>query len=513
MVSPTEGSVQPSPPGLERRPDPPERSGATHQRVGLFAGPIAFLLVLALPLGAVMPPAAQKTAAVAAFMAVWWMTEALPLPATALLPLVLFPALGILAPAGAAAPYANPVIFLFLGGFVLALAVERWGLHRRIALGVVGVVGTGPRRLIGGFMIATAFLSMWISNTATAAMMLPIGLALATLVGRSQQHGADDTAAPFATALMLGIAYAATIGGVATLIGTPPNAVFAAAALEIVGRDIGFAQWMLVGVPATLIMLPIAWALLVFVLYPPGDLPVGAGDLLRAERHSLGPMSRGERMVGVVFALTAFGWLARAPKHLGGFTIPGLTDLLPGIDDSTIAISAALLLFVLPVDWRRGVFLMDWKTARRLPWGVLLLFGGGLSLARAFEESGLTTTIAQMVSAMGGFPIWVLLLAVITTFVLLSELASNTAIAALAMPVLAAAATGLGQDPILFMAAGALAASAAYMMPVATPPNAVVFGSGYIRMGQMIRAGIWLNIVAILVLLFLANTLVGPILG
>lgn len=535
MVSTAEGRVQKAPQGGQRPEQ--DRRGATHQRVGLIAGPIAFALLLVLPFPASVPAAAHRTAAVALLMAIWWMSEALPLAATALLPLALFPALGVLSPAESAQPYANSVIFLFLGGFILALAMERWGLHRRIALAVVALVGTSPRRLIGGFMAATAFLSMWISNTATAAMMLPIGLALAALMRQAPgEHGesassdaqpsgdtgpgagdlTDDngphTAFPFGTALMLGIAYAATIGGVATLIGTPPNAVFAASAQEILGRSIGFAEWMLVGLPVTLVMLPVAWALLVFVLHPPGTLPHGAGALLKAERRSLGPMSRAEKLVLVVFCLTAFAWIMRSPKQIGALHIPGLTALWPGIDDSTIAIVAALLLFILPVDWRRGVFVMNWKTARGLPWGVLLLFGGGLSLAHAFEESGLTLSIAHLVSGLAGMPGWVLLLVVVTTFVLLSELASNTAIAALAMPVLAAAAAGTGQNPLLFMAAGALAASAAYMMPVATPPNAIVFGSGYIRMGQMIRAGIWLNIIAITLLMLVGRLIITHVL-
>lgn len=522
MVSTAEGRVQTA---SEERSQQDGRGGA-HQRIGLIAGPIAFVALLALPFPASVSAAAHRTAAVALLMAIWWMSEALPLAATALLPLALFPALGVLTPAASAQPYANSVIFLFLGGFVLALGMERWGLHRRIALAVVALVGTGPRRLIGGFMAATAFLSMWISNTATAAMMLPIGLALAALMRRAPGARAEPGAAveadpdddashaafPFGTALMLGIAYAATIGGVATLIGTPPNAVFAASAQEILGRTIGFAEWMMVGVPVTLVLLPIAWGLLVFVLHPPGKLPPGAGALLRDERHSLGPMSRGEKLVLVVFCLTALGWIMRSPKQIGALHVPGLTAVLPGIDDSTIAIIAALLLFILPVDWRHGVFVMNWRTARGLPWGVLLLFGGGLSLAHAFEASGLTLAIAHVVNGLAGMPGWVLLLVVVTTFVLLSELASNTAIAALAMPVLAAAAAGTGQNPLLFMAAGALAASAAYMMPVATPPNAIVFGSGYIRMGQMIRAGIWLNIVSIILLLLVGRLIITHVL-
>lgn len=481
--------------------------------IGLVLGPAAFVTLLVLPTG--MEPLAARTAAVAALMAIWWMMEALPLPATALLPVALFPILGVMSPADAAAPYANPVIFLFLGGFLLALAMERWGLHRRIALALVAAVGTGPRRLIAGFMAATAFLSMWISNTATAAMMLPIGLAIAGLM-EADPGDRRDGAPPrpgFATALMLGIAYAATIGGMATLIGTPPNAVFAAAASEILGRDIGFTEWMAVGLPLSLILLPAAWALLVVVHRPPRRLGPEADQVLAAERAALGPMDRGEKMTLAIFGLTAAAWLMRQPKVIAGVEIPGLSSLAPGIDDSTIAIVAAILLFAVPVRPREGQFVLDWASTARLPWGVLLLFGGGLSLAAAFEVGGLTAIIAAAVTGLAGVPGWVLVMATITVFVALSELASNTAIAALAMPVLAAAAAGMGLDPLVLMAVGALAASAAYMMPVATPPNAIAFGSGHIRMADMMRAGLWMNLLSIVLLTLLARFVIGLALG
>ncbi|HEY8468790.1 MAG TPA: SLC13 family permease [Longimicrobiales bacterium] len=485
-----------------REPAEPERP-ARRRRMGLFAGLALFALVLAAPTG--MPAPAQRTAAVAVLMATWWMTEALPLAATSLLPIVLFPLLGVLRPEPAAAPYANPVIFLFMGGFLLALAMERWGLHRRLALAVVASVGVQPRRLVLGFMLATAFISLWISNTATAAMMLPIGLALAELLRPRE----PDAAFPFGTALMLGIAYGATIGGVGTLIGTPPNAVFAAAARELAGREIGFAEWMKVGLPVVALLLPITWALLVYVLFPPGQLPAGAAALLAAERERLGPATRGERLTAAVFALTALGWLVREPKQIGGLRIPGLADLAPGLDDSTIAMGGALLLFLLPVDWRKGEFVLDWGAARRLPWGVLLLFGGGLSLARAFEESGLTALVAQAVAGLAGLPAWLLLAIVVATLIFVSELTSNTALAAMAMPLLAAAAVGVGQDPLVLMAAGALAASTAFMLPVGTPPNALVFGTGYVRMGEMVKAGFGLNLISIVLVTVVAYLVVG----
>jgi solute carrier family 13 (sodium-dependent dicarboxylate transporter), member 2/3/5 len=466
---------------------------------GLWLGPVLAGLTLLLPVEAA-DPAAQRTAAVAVLMAVWWLTEALPIAATALLPLVAFPLLGILTPAAAAAPYANPVVFLFLGGFLLALALQRWGLHRRIALAIVTAVGTRPDRLVLGFMIATAFLSMWISNTATAAMMVPIGLALCILLRPGEESGEPgDPPGPFnfGTALMLGIAYAATIGGVGTLIGTPPNAIFAAAAADHLGRPIGFAEWMGVGMPVVAVLLPAAWLLLVRVLYPPDPLQHGAGELLRAERASLGSMHRGEIITAVVFVLMAAGWVLREPKTFGTFTLPGIATFAPGIDDSTIAIAGALILFLAPAE--RGRAVLEWDDTRALPWGVLLLFGGGLALARAFETSGLAHAIAGVVAALGAVPTFVMLLAAGALFLLLSELASNTAMAAMAMPILAATALGLGIPPLQLMAVGAIATSCAFMLPVGTPPNAIVFGSGQITIPQMARAGLWLNLLALLV--------------
>ena len=477
---------------------------AARRRVGVWLGPALFILILILPLP--LPDAARRTAAVAALMSAWWLTEAIPLAATALLPLVLLPTLGVLSATDAAAPYASPVVFLFMGGFLVAVAMQRWGLHRRIALAIVARAGTRPHTLVLGFMLATAFLSMWVSNTATAAMMVPIGIAMAELLRPPD----DDGAFPFGTALMLGIAYSATIGGTVTLIGTPPNAVFAAAAREMLGRPIGFADWLVVGVPTAAVMLPATWALLVFGLHRSPALPADAHELLVNERRRQGVRSRAETMVAVVFALMAAAWLLREPKQLGDLVLPGLGTWAPWIDDATIAIAGALLLFLLPSGEERPVLV--WEDTRDLPWGVLILFGGGLSLARAFDVSGLTTAVGSAVAGSASLPLWLLIGGAVALFVVFSELASNTAIAAMGMPVLAAAATGLGQNPIVFMAAGALASSCAFMMPVGTPPNAIVFGSGYIRMGDMVRAGIWLNLLAIVVVTVVALFL-APLLG
>jgi solute carrier family 13 (sodium-dependent dicarboxylate transporter), member 2/3/5 len=455
------------------------------QRIGLVLGPLVFATMLLLPSPEGLSPEAWRTAATGMLMAVWWVSEALPIPATALVPLVAFPVLGVLPIGRTAAPYANPLIFLFLGGFVLALCMQRWQLHRRVALTVVRIVGTRPRTIVLGFILATALLSMWVSNTATAVMMLPIGLSIVALVVRHQADVSQPGESNFAVALMLGIAYGASIGGLATLIGTPPNALLAAFMLESYGVEIGFAQWMMVGLPLTAIALPLVWLLLTRVLYPIElkELP-GGREVIDRELSAMGPVSRPERMVAVVFCLTAGAWIAR----------PLLEGHLPGLSDTGIAIAAALALFLMPVDLRKGVFLMRWKDAEKLPWGVLILFGGGLALADAIAGSGLAEWIGGGLGVLAGFPTWTLVLGVALVVIFLTELTSNTATAAAFLPLVASIAIGLGHSPLLLAVPAALAASCAFMMPVATPPNAIVYGSGYVSIPQMVRAGWWLNL-------------------
>jgi solute carrier family 13 (sodium-dependent dicarboxylate transporter), member 2/3/5 len=474
------------------------------QRVGLLLGGLVFVAMLLLPAPSGLTVAGWHTAAVAVLMAVWWMTEAIPIPATAMLPLGLFPILGVLDAANAAAPFANELIFLFMGGFFLAVTMEKWGLHKRIALGIMSFVGTSPNRLILGFMLATAFLSMWISNTATTAMMLPIALAVGEMFRRQDQEGPYE----FGIALMLGVAYAASIGGIATLIGTPPNAVLAGAASELLGRDIGFVEWMGVGLPVTVIMLPITWLLLTRLLFPPGELHGDASSVIETERAALGRPDRGERLTAIVFVLTALAWVMRSEKTIGGVTIPGIQTLSPNVRDSTIAMTAAVVLFILPANWRRGEFVLDWKTAKKIPWGVLVLFGGGLSLARAMDQSGLAAWIGSVVGTLDAVPMIVIVGFVATLVVFLTELTSNVATTSMAMPVMAGAAVGLGIAPLELMTTAALAASMAFMLPVATPPNAIVFGSGYITIPQMSRAGIVLNLVAIVLITTVASVLI-----
>ncbi len=469
--------------------------------------------MLLLPAPGTLTVEGWSTAAVASWMAVWWMTEAVAIPVTALLPLILLPAFGILSMADAAAPYASDLIFLFMGGFLLAVAMEHHGLHRRIALGIVAAVGTGPRRIVLGFMLATAFLSMWISNTATAAMMMPIGVAVATLFGAHPSEDEPGAFGPLGVALMLGIAYASSIGGVATLIGTPPNAVLAGAAQELLGVEVGFGRWMLVGVPVAAVMLPLTWLLLVNVLHPPGEVRGDAAELLATERSGLGARSKGETVVATVFVLTALAWILREPKVIGSFTMPGIATWLPEVRDSTIAMAGAMALFLFPLDLRRGRFTLEWPVARRIPWGVLVLFGGGLSLARAMDRSGLAAWIGSGVESLSNVPPIVLFLVVATLFVYLTEVTSNTATATMAMPIMAGAAMGLGEPALPFMATAAMAASMAFMLPVATPPNAIVFGSGLLSIQQMVKAGFWLNLISIVVVTLAATFLVAVVFG
>jgi solute carrier family 13 (sodium-dependent dicarboxylate transporter), member 2/3/5 len=474
-----------------------EQTIGRRQHIGLFAGPLLLVVLLLLEPPAGMSLPAWRTAAVGLFMACWWITEAVPIPATALLPLLLFPLLDILPIGPTAAPYSNPIIFLFLGGFVIALAMERHGLHRRIALRVVSAVGVHPPVLVLGFMIATAFLSMWVSNTATVVMMLPIGLSVVQLV--DPDAGSGPMEFNFAIALMLGIAYAASIGGLATLIGTPPNALLAAFMREAYDVDIGFAQWMLVGLPLVLTALPITWLVLTRVVFPIRirEIPGGA-ETIRLEVAKLGPVSRAERSIAVIFVVTALLWITR----------PLLDPYVPGLSDTSIAIAAALATFVVPVSLRHGEFLMDWATAERLPWGVLLLFGGGLALAGAITATGLADWIGQQMSALEAWPLLLTIALVTAIIIFLTELTSNTATAAAFLPLVASLAIGVGQNPLLLLVPAALAASCAFMLPVATPPNAIVYGSGHVTVPQMARAGIWLNILFIMLISLAAYTLV-----
>lgn len=454
------------------------------RQLGLIAGPLACAIMLALPAPEGLAEDGWRTAAVAALMAIWWLSEAIPVSATALLPLVLFPSLGIGDISATAAPYANPLIFLFLGGFLIALTIQRWNLHKRIALNLLRLIGSRPAMVVGGFMVVSALLSMWVSNTAAAAIMLPMGLSVSAVLDSSE----GETSGNFTTALMLGIAYGATIGGLATLIGTPPNALLAAYMLEAHGREIGFAEWMAVGLPLACLLLPLSWLWLTRIAFPlPATGAAAAGDAVREELRALGPATRPEILTAIVFFLTALLWITRpafAP-HLPGFSVT----------DSQIAILGGLLMFIIPAGGGRT--LLSWRWANRLPWRVLVLFGGGLTLAAAIHQTGLADWIGGGISALDAPSLILLALATVTLVVFLTEFTSNTATAAAFLPIAGAIAASLGYDVILLAAPVALAASCAFMMPVATPPNAIIFGSGRVTIPQMCRGGIGLNVIAI----------------
>lgn len=456
------------------------------QKVGLILGPTLFVLFWVTGPPENLGSEAWMTAGIALWMAAWWMTEAVPIPIASLLPLFLFPVFGIASINDASSPYANPLIYLFMGGFVLALGLERCGLHKRIALSVLNKVGTKPSAIIGGFMLASAALSMWVTNTATCMMMLPIAISVVRLAeGKIGEEKLTD----FAPALMLGIAYASTIGGYGTLIGTVPNALFAGFMLETYGVEIGFLEWMAVGMPIVLIGLPITFWILTRVVFKLGTHQIeGMRELIDAGLAGLGRPSRDEKAVSLIFGMVVVLWITR----------PLFADAIPGLSDTGIAILGAVLLFVVPGESKDGGwdyrFLMDWNMAKTIPWGILVLFGGGLSLASAIDNTGLAVWIGGMISGVSVFHVFWVMLAVVLLVVFLTELTSNTATTAAFLPVMASLSLGIGENPLLLAIPVTLAASAAFMLPVATPPNAIVFGSGYVSISQMSKAGMWLNV-------------------
>ncbi|WP_153394194.1 SLC13 family permease [Ornithinicoccus halotolerans] len=486
---------------------------------------VAVAVAVYLALGAAdMSPDARVVAAVASLMAVWWMTEAIPLAATALLPIALFPVLTERTIEETTAPYANDIVFLFMGGFLIAIAMQKWHLHRRIALRTLVTVGTQPRRIILGMMIATAFLSMWVSNTATTLMMLPIGLSILALMVQSDSGAGgeelvedrplsetitDPQVRTFSVALVLSIAWGASIGGLGTLLGSPPNAIVAGYLADEVGADVGFLEWMMLGLPLVVVFLLLAWLLITRVIFRfQLDEIAGGHDLIHQELRGLGSMSRGEKVVLVVFVSAAFLWIV--PGLVANFgnnaeRFPWL-ELLP---DSVIAIAAGIALFLIPAE-REGRMALSWHDAERgLPWGVLLLFGGGLSLASAVAGTGLDEWFGQQVQGLGALPTVLILASVCTLVLLLTEMTSNTGTAATFIPVLGGVATGIGVDATTLLIPAALAATCAFMLPVGTPPNAIVFGSGLVRISEMVRGGAVLNVVGV-VLITLATVAIGP---
>ncbi len=477
-------------------------------------GPVLALVIFALLGDTNLDYAPRAVAGIGVWMALWWMTEAVPLAVTSLLPIVLFPLTGVLPIKDAGVPYAHPLVMLFFGGFVLGLAVERWGLHKRIALTTVLIVGTRPTRLIAGFMIATALLSMFISNTATAIMLLPIAVSVIGLLD-TLHEGEGGTGVNFPAALLLGIAYASSIGGVATITGTQPNIMLVGFLAER-GVKISWAQWLPFGLTLTACMLPIAWLILTRVALPVRIASVpGVGVMLREELRKLGRIGRGEWTVLIVFACVASGWIFRVPatNWVTALGFEWLGERLSMLDDAGIAMLGAIALFAIPVHPSRREFAMDWRTMSKMPWEVLLLFGGGLALAAAMKATGLDSAIGNSLTGLSGVPTVVLVLLVATTVIFLTELTSNTATTAAFVPILGSAAPALGVHPLLLMVPAGVVASYAFMLPVATPPNAIVFGSGRLSIAQMARTGFLLNIVGIVVTTLIVSQLAAPLLG
>ncbi|PAF44958.1 DASS family sodium-coupled anion symporter [Helicobacter sp. 11S02629-2] len=532
--------------------------------VGFFGGIIiAFIIYFIMPsnAGDIANAAANGkklyteglpiVAAVAVLMGIWWMTEAISLPVTALLPMVLFPLLGVDSFKSAATPYASDIIYLFMGGFILALAMQKWNLHTRIALFIVLLVGTSPRRLVAGFMIATGFISLWVSNTATAVMMLPVGLSVLHIVTKLTTGKEDGTLegdikhldevaqkgvqggivneivhkgkdvvdevkkrtgairSNFGIALMLGIAYSASIGSLGTIIGTPPNALLVAYMKNELGIDIGFGEWMLVGLPIAIVMLIVCWLLLVYVFFKPEikEIP-GGKEVIQTEYKKLGKMSSAEWSVGIIFVLAALSWIFL------GFILKAAGVKISSLD-SIIAMSVSVLLFIIPAN-KSGERLIDWATAKKLPWDILILFGGGLALSAEFSRTGLSLWIGHQVSALDFMPVVLIILIVTALVIFLTEITSNTATAAAFLPVIAGVAMGLGyngSDVLLFTIPVAVAATCAFMLPVATPPNAIAYGSGYVKIIDMIKTGFWLNIIGVFVItlatIFIATYVFG----
>ena len=481
------------------------------RRLGLFLGLALFALLLLAPTPEGMPRSAQDMAAVVALMAVFWISEAVPIAITSLLPIALYPLLGIASSKESALAFGNHLLFLFIGGCLIAAGLQKWNLHRRIALSIILFIGTDFKRILIGFMLATAFLSMWISNTATTLMMWPVALAVVGELAQYNSGLTDRLEKSFGTVLMLSIAYSASVGGMGTLVGTGTNVAFAALIKEIfpAAPEIGFVTWMAIGLPVTLVFIPIIWLVLLqygrLLGIAEVDIPKESTRRVIADKlRELGPPQRGEKTIAVVFAATVFLWIFREPIQLGdAFLIPGWSQLFPAersdyLHDTTTAIFMAALLFVIPVDFKKGVYAMDWQTGvRSVPWDLILLMGGGFALATGFKATGLDVFLASHLGVLGGTSALMMILVICALMTFVTEFTSNIASTTIMIPVLASLAQSMEVHPFLLIVHATLSASCAFMMPVATPPNAIVFSSGFIQIRQMAQVGVLLNIVGI----------------
>ncbi len=470
------------------------------QKIGLVLGPVLFLLVMLSDPPEGLSQAGWAAAGAGLWMAVWWATEAVNIAVTALLPIVLFPVFGIATIQATVAEYSAKVIYLFLGGFIIAFAMQRWNLHKRIALTVLQHAGGNGRSLVGGFMLASALISMWVMNTSTTMMLLPIAISIITVIHKTV-GGLDEAAKEdFQYSLLLGVAYGSTIGGMATLVGTAPNAMFVQFMQNTYEMDIGFSNWMMVGLPLSAAMLPLAWLALTRIVFKVDFVTSEEGkSALRSMKSDLGTMTVPEKRVAIVFAFTASAWIFR--KLL--INVPGLEAL----DDSLIAIAGAILLFIVPSGDKTDPLLLRWQYAEKLPWGVLVLFGGGLTLAAAVSKTGLAAWIGTSLQVVGTLPLIFIVIIVATLIIFLTELTSNVATTVTFLPVVGAIAVEAGYDPIVLLVPVTFAASCAFMLPVATPPNAIVFGSGMLKIPRMARAGMVLNLIGIVLVSLVAYKL------
>ena len=474
------------------------------RKIGLYLGPILFILARFFLELEGLSDQANAVLASTLWIAIWWITEAIPIAATSLLPIILFPLSGALPLDDTTSSFGHRFVFLYLGGFILALAIQKWNLHKRIALNIIKVIGTNVQKIILGFMVATAFLSMWISNTATAVMMLPIGIAIIKQM-KDLKNSPEDENLIFGKALMLSIAYSASIGGIATLIGTPPNLVFAGIIQEVYNIEISFLKWFQFGFPISILLLAISWVYLTKVAFKFKQNEFNEGkEEINMQLEELGPISYEEKIVLSVFVLTGLAWILRT--YL-------LNKFIPNLDDSIIALISGISLFLFQANNQEGKNekIMNWEDAVKLPWGVLLLFGGGLAIAQGFQSSGLANWIAENLTQLNGFSLFIILLVLITAVNFLTEITSNLATTAMLLPILAPTAVILGVHPYALMVGATLAASCAFMLPVATPPNAIVFGSNYLKISDMVRVGILMNIISIIII-FMMVYFILPIL-
>ena len=475
----------------------------SYKNTAVLLGPLLYLILQMMDPPQSMPHGAWDVLCITLWMALWWVTEAVPIAVTALLPVVLFPLTGALSIEETTAAYGDKFVFLYLGGFLLAIAIEKWQLHRRIALNIIKLIGTDIKLIILGFMVATVFLSMWISNTATSVMMLPIGAAIISQLEDDPETMRNENAI-FGKALMLAIAYSASIGGIATLIGTPPNLVLAGIVQKLYGIEITFFQWIKLGLPISFLLLAICWKYLTSFAFDfrGTHLPGGPMEISRLLKD-LGKMSRQEKLVLLVFIFTALGWITRSFL---------LQPYIPFIDDTIIAILAGIVLFILP-SGQGDNRLLVWEDAVKVPWGIIILFGGGMALAKAFGETGLAVWIGEQLTDLENLPLILLILVLVAAVNFLTEVTSNLATTAMLLPILAPMALAMNIHPYYLLIAATLAASCAFMLPVATPPNAVVFGSGHLQIKDMVRAGIWMNVLSILVITLIVYFLLPIIWG